>query len=245
MKKIIYIFILLFFSAPAIGFAQKERIEHLPNFDERLIHFGYYLGLNQLSYKVSYNSPLDLSTTPPYNQELAVQIDKSFGFNIGFVVDLRLHKNINLRFEPGLVSNATTLYFKDVYDDSNKGSDDDRKIAGTYMHLPLLFKFNTDRYNNIRPYLIGGASYDYNFSSNEKNKQDNESGQFRTTTHNFMYELGVGMEFYFYFFKFSPSIRYVAAINNQLVKDANPDSPYTGPIDYFGTRGFFINLTFE
>jgi len=64
-----------------------------------------------------------------------------------------------------------------------------------------------------------------------------------------MYEVGIGMDFYFYFFKFTPSIRGIFAINNELVRDEshNPpySSPWTGPIDYFGTRGVFLNLTFE
>jgi hypothetical protein len=57
------------------------------------------------------------------------------------------------------------------------------------------------------------------------------------------------MDFYFYFFKFTPSIRGIFAINNELVPDDVRDpqysSPWTGPIDYFGTRGLFLNLTFE
>ncbi|HEX5743334.1 MAG TPA: PorT family protein, partial [Flavobacteriaceae bacterium] len=48
-----------------------------------------------------------------------------------------------------------------------------------------------------------------------------------------------------YYFKFSPSIRGVFAINNELKYDENPDSKWTGPVDFFGTRGVFINFTFE
>ena len=70
-----------------------------------------------------------------------------------------------------------------------------------------------------------------------------------------MYEIGIGMEFYFYYFKFSPSIRGIFAINNEMVRDnihklspisGDPyPSPWTGPIDYFGTRGVYLNLTFQ
>jgi len=64
-----------------------------------------------------------------------------------------------------------------------------------------------------------------------------------------MYEVGIGMEFYFYYFKFSPSIRGIFAINNEMVPDSSNKTPYsspwTGPIDYFGTRGVYLNLTFQ
>ena len=54
-----------------------------------------------------------------------------------------------------------------------------REISSTYLHVPLLLKFSTDRYKNIRPYVLGGLSYNYNFSSNEENQVNKSSGQFR------------------------------------------------------------------
>ncbi len=267
-RKFIIYCLLLSLGFPAL-YAQKERIEYLPNFDKRKLHFGYYIGINRNSFEINYydqsgtdpNSPVN---PPDPSKDMFVSVDASLGFNIGFVIDYRLHNNINLRFEPGLMSNAKTLTFIDPNLDATTpigipiygSSTDDpvREISGTYLHLPLLFKFSTNRLNNIRPYVIGGVSYDFNFSSNEKNSKDNFEKEFRMTTHNFMYEIGIGMDFYLYFFKFTPSIRGVFAINNELVNDHNipsgdPDRPYTspwtGPIDYMGTRGVFLNLTFE
>ena len=125
----------------------------------------------------------------------------------------------------------------------------EREVSGTYMHLPLLLKFSTNRLNNVRPYVIGGIAYDFNFSSNENNGDDNYDNEFRMKTSNFMYEVGIGMDFYFNFFKFTPSIRGIFAINDELVPDNVHDprytSPWTGPVDYLGTRGVFLNLTFE
>jgi hypothetical protein len=179
-----------------------------------------------------------------------VSVDASLGFNLGFVIDYRLHQNISLRFEPGLMSNTKELTFIDPNVDPNVTHNFKRDISSTYLHLPLLLKFSTNRYKYVRPYIIGGASYDYNFSSNETNSKDNYDAEFRMTSSNFMYEVGIGMEFYFYYFKFSPSIRGIFAINNEIIPD-NPNtsypnySPWTGPIDYFGTRGVYLNLTFQ
>ena len=113
------------------------------------------------------------------------------------------------------------------------------------MHFPVVFKFSTDRYKNIRPYLLGGVSLDYNFSSNEANQDDNSAGQFRMKTTNFMYEVGVGIDIYLAFFKFSPSIRGVFAINNEIKYDDDPNSRWTAPINFMGTRGVFLNFAFE
>ncbi len=241
---------------------QKDRIENLPNFDKRKLRFGFYLGMNNNSYKVSYYDQSGSDGSSPVNPipstDMFVSIDASLGFNLGFVVDYRLHQNISLRFEPGLMSNTKTLTFinpnLDTYDPDGlpiyNGTDIPiRDISSTYLHLPLLLKFSANRYKNIRPYIIGGASYDYNFSSNETNSKDNYDAEFRMTSSNFMYEVGIGMEFYFHYFKFSPSIRGIFAINNEMVPDSSNEAPYsspwTGPIDYFGTRGIYLNLTFQ
>jgi Outer membrane protein beta-barrel domain len=261
MKKLVLLYIIIFILSTPLIHAQKERIEYLPNFDKRTLHFGYYLGLNKNSFKVSYYDQSGFDTSSPVNpipeKDMFLSVNSSVGFNLGFIIDYRLHKNINLRFEPGLMSNSKELTFIDANLDAAingipiyRGNRDPvRKIAGTYVHLPLLLKFSTNRLNNIRPYVIGGVSYDFNLSSNQDNSKDNYDTEFRMTKNNFMYEVGIGMDFYFYFFKFSPSIRSVFAISNEIVPDEirNPkiSSPWTGPIDYFGTRGIYLNLTFE
>ena len=239
MKKafLCIVSLLLLFSSSLVA-QKKDRIEYLPNFDKKQLHFGYYLGLNKKTFKVSYNSFLtDLNLI----DDNYLTVEESMGFNIGLVVDYKLHDNINLRFEPGLSSNTKTLTYNFL--------NEVREVPGTYLRMPLLLKLSTNRLDNMRAFVIGGVSYDFNFSSNEKNVNDNSQGEFRMKKSNFMYEVGVGVDIYLYYFKFSPSIRGIFAINNEIVRDTNYGGPYTGPytgiIDYFGTRGVFINFTFE
>jgi hypothetical protein len=210
---------------------RRDRVEYLPNFDNKQLHFGYYLGLNKKNFKVTYTIASSF-----------VQVEESLGFNIGLVVDYKLHNNINLRFEPGLSSNSKTLTFSNPVIPSGQNV---RDVPSTYLRLPVLLKFSTKRLDNMRAFVIGGLSYDYNFSSNQDNVNDNFNGEFRMKKSNFMYEIGFGVDLYLYYFKFSPSIRGIFAINNEIVPDDFPASPWTLPIDYFGTRGIFINFTFE
>lgn len=236
MKKFIIITILFSLFIGSNLYAQRERIENLPNEDKKDWNFGYYLGINNESFVIDYKQ----SQYP----ETRVVVDAGYGFNIGVMVERNLHKNLSIRFEPGLTSNVKKLYF------NNRGlltkNDSLRKVPTTYMHLPILLKFSTDRLNNIRPYVIGGVSYDYNFSSNEKNPDDNLSGEFRMKKSSFKYEVGIGIDLYLTYFKFSPSIRGIFSMSNELVPDNNDaTSPYTGPIDNFATRGVFLKMTFE
>ena len=219
------------------AFSQKRRnVDNLPTFDDPKIHYGFYLGINQNDFKVNYR-PSNFPST-------IVEIKPTLGFNVGLIADFRVHKNVNLRFEPGLISNSKTIYFNNS-PTLNTERDSIREIGSTYLHLPLVFKFSSDRWNNVRPYVLAGVSYDHNFSSNQENSDDNFSGEFRMKTSNFMYELGVGVDIYLSFFKFSPSIRGVFAMNRELIDDNNSNSPWTSPINIFSTRGVFLNFSFE
>ncbi|MGV6845728.1 MAG: type IX secretion/gliding motility protein PorT/SprT [Lutibacter sp.] len=231
MKKyLIAVFILLV--STSYLFAQKRDIViYKQNWDKQKIFFGYYLGLNKKGYKISYKT-----------QNAFVKVTPSVGFNVGLIGDLRLTKNLSLRLEPGLSSNTKQLAFTHI---PGGAKDSIRDVNATYLRIPLLLKINTNRLYNFRPYLIGGISYDYNFSSNQDNPDDNSNGEFRMKKSNFSYELGIGVDFYLPYFIFSPSIRGVFAINNELVRDNNPNSQWTAPIDYFGTRGLFIKFAFH
>lgn len=213
------------------SFAQREVIEHKTDFDHKTIHFGYYIGLNKKDFKINYTEP-----------NTFVSVEPSVGFNVGLIAGWKVNNNVTLRMEPGLSSNTKTLSYTNI----EGGARDSIRTAGaTYLHIPLVLKLSTNRLGNMRPYVVGGVSYDYNFSSNEKNPDDNFSGEFRMTASNFSYELGFGVDLYLPYFILSPSIRGIFTINNELVPDITPASPWTGPIDYLGTRGVFINLAFH
>ena len=229
-----FLVINLFLLTSITFFAQRDKVDNLPSFDKRKLHYGFYLGINKNDYKISLN---DIGTVPNPN----IIIQPTTGFNVGLIADFRLHKNINVRFEPGLITNAKEIYFNYL----SPAKDSVREVSSTYLHLPFILKFSSDRYKNIRPYVLAGISYNYNFSSNEDNQDDNAAGQFRLKTSNFMYEVGVGIDLYLYFFKFSPSIRGIFAINNEIKYDKDPNSRWTAPINYLGTRGVFITFAFE
>jgi hypothetical protein len=221
------------------AFAQQRKVNQLPSFDKHEIHWGFYLGWNSSDYRLTYKESIFPNTS--------LKLDSKTGFNIGLIADMKINEHFSLRLEPGLISNGSTLYF---IDNDNLGvfeNNSSTQIESTFLHIPILIKYSAFRLNNVRPYLIGGFSYDYNFSSNQDNKDDNFSGQFRMQTHNFMYELGFGFDFYFHYFKFSPSIRGQFAMTNEIYYDnpTNGPSPWTDPIASMATRSLFIKLAFE
>jgi hypothetical protein len=108
-----------------------------------------------------------------------------------------------------------------------------------------LLKFSSLRTGNVRPYLVGGVSATLNLSSNSKSKDDNEQQRFRVKPWTNNYELGFGIDLYFEYFKFSPSIRGVFGLGDELIRDADPNSPWTGNIQSMKSRAVLINFTFH
>jgi hypothetical protein len=219
----------------------KEKITYDANqgrgtTDKNLLRWGYYLGLS------SYDFNFD------YNQDLKdIYVQRNAGFNVGLIGNLRINDFIDLRFEPGLLITTRNLFYSTEYFQGiDYGNNDlEREVKSTYIHFPLLVKFSTKRINNFKPFIIGGVSTAMNLSSNEKNPDDNSNGQYRTTKSSLFYEIGFGIDFYLYNFKFTPSIRGLFSFKDELVRDNDPNSPWTSNINSMKTRGVLINFTFQ
>lgn len=214
----------------------KERVMNNENFDKPRLSWGYYLGFNSYDFNIDY-----------FNDQEDIQNLTSTGFNVGLLGNLRINDYIDLRIEPGLVISNRVLNYDTSYFSGLDFEDKDlrRDIKSTYIHVPLLVKFSTLRVNNIKPFILAGVSAGINLSSDENNPDDNSKGVFRLTKNNFFYELGIGIDIYLTWFKFTPSLRGIFSINDELIRDFDPNSPWTKNIDQIQTRGMFINFTFQ
>jgi Outer membrane protein beta-barrel domain len=210
----------------------KDPIINLENWDESRLTWGYYLGFNAYDFKIDYK--LD---------QPEILVDQTAGFNVGLVGDVKLHKHINLRFEPGLYYTQRILNYSNP--ELTRDIDKRREVNSTYIHLPLLLKFSSLRSGNLRPYLLGGVSTTLNLASNSKAKEDNTEQRFRVNQWSNNYEIGFGIDFYTEYFKFSPSIRGLFGIGDELIRDANPNSPWTGNVESLKSRAVLINFTFQ
>ncbi len=208
----------------------ENPVLNIENKDKKFLNYGYYLGLNQYDFKFDYN-----------NNTEDILVNKSLGFTVGLIGEMRINEFFDVRIEPGLAFNARTLGFPGFTEER----DAIREVKSTYINFPVLLKASTRRLGNFKPFLVGGLSASLNLGSNETALDDNASGTFRMTKWVYNYEIGFGIDFYLEYFKFSPSIRGVFAITDELVPDNDPNSPWTSNIGAIRTRGLFINFTFE
>ncbi|MFP5438655.1 MAG: porin family protein [Bacteroidia bacterium] len=212
----------------------KDPIINLENFDKQRVHWGYYLGFNSYDFKIDYKVP----------PKTDIKVQTTTGFNVGLIGNLRLNDHFDIRFEPGLSYTQRNLTWTD--ERLTTSYDRLREVKSTYIHFPLLLKFSATRTGNIKPYLIGGVSRTLNFDAQEKVKDDNITGdRFRMKTWTNNWEIGAGIDIYFEYFKFSPSIRGVFSLDDELIRDNDPNSPYTGNVASMKTRGVFVNFAFH
>lgn len=234
MKRLVYSLLLVLslqsFSQSK-GIFAKDPIINLENFDKQRVYWGYFLGFNTYDFKFDYLNPPGVD----------IISKTSTGFNVGLVGDLRLHEYVSLRFEPGLYYTQRNLTFNGF----TRQIDREREVRSTYIDFPLLVKFSSKRVGNVRPYLVGGVSATLNLASNSKSIDDNYQQRFRVKPWTQNYEIGFGVDLYLEYFKFSPSIRGVFGLKDELIRDNNPDSPWTGNIASMKSRGIFVNFTFH
>ncbi len=237
MKRVFIVLALLIVTQTATAqLFSREKIKNNENFDKARLSWGFFLGVN--SYDFQFNYEQDLKD---------ILVESNVGFSVGLVSNLRLTEYLDLRFEPGLFISQRNVMYDPSYFNGLEFNDSDllREVKSTYVHFPLLLKISTKRLNNFKPFIIGGISTSINLSSNEENPDDNSVGQFRTKRNVVFYELGFGIDFYNQWFKFSPSIRGVFAMNDEIVRDVDPNSPWTSNVTTMKTRGIFLNFTFQ
>lgn len=232
MKNLLILFGLIVLSGTnVVAQFGGDPILNLQNEDKKFLNWGYYLGFNQYDFQFEYKEDVGRN----------ILVDKTLGFNVGLIGELRINEFLDARFEPGLLYTSRTLGFPGF----STQAEAIREVRSTYIRFPFLLKASTRRIGNWRPFIVGGVYTSINLGSNEDSLDDNSTGQFRMKQNVYGYEVGFGIDFYTEYFKFTPSIRGVFALTDELVPDNDPNSPWTGNINAMRTRGIFINFTFE
>lgn len=243
-KKLLKSAILALLCASSLLSAQlfntRNRADRLEWIDFKKYSWGFYLNMNDFDYNFS---EIDK------NQKM-VTSKTSSSFGAGLIGRMRLNEHLDLKLEPGMQFLERELIFKRAEVLATNPQDIEsftsRKIKSTYVDVPLLLEFHGNRWFNSRVYVAGGVNWLINLQSQEKSRDDNMNGVFRTTTHNLAWSAELGIQFYFSKFKLTPGFRGTFVINNELVRD-NPSTPdyWAGSLSRLNTRAFMFILKFE
>jgi hypothetical protein len=236
MKAFLTVFLVLS-SIFSTLYGQDKNLENLRTEDKKRLRFGYYVGLNSVGAKMEY---LPTSSGQPYR--LSIKAKPSF--DVGLLADVRINEFLNIRFHPGVAFVEREIRFPFSEEILSKPLIE-RNVKSNYVRLPVGIKLNARRIRNARPFLMGSMSYNINITSEETNPEDNTSGTFRMKRNMYAWEFAIGTDIYFPYFKFTPSLHGLFALNNEIVPDNDPNSPFTRYITSMKSRGVFLRFTFE
>ncbi len=233
MKKSSLLFIIFLLSL-GNAFGQFTKSKNLPNYDSKLIHWGFTFGVNKLDFIVVktqsfYNAPSEDNLYGIAHQWMP-------GAHLGPIFELRLSRYFTFRTLITLTFQQRSLvyYF-------NQGTAPLKiNIPSTFVQSPLLIKFHGHRYGNTRPYVIAGAAPTLDISSFKK-PQTNTPHVFLSSFDTYI-ESGMGIDWYLQYFKFSTEIKFGRGLFNVLEPD---NTVYTKYLQGLTSYYFMFSLHFE
>ncbi len=240
MKKLIIFFLLVL---PVLNTTAQTRerntvILNLQQADQKLIHFGFILGLHTQDFAFTPSEAPDKDGIIWY-PEIA---SPAPGFTVGIISDLRLGEYFNLRFTPSLNFGDRSITFAG-FKDGVKVDEYNTTVLSTLTSFPLEIKYRAKRRNNYRPYLIAGGGATIDFSR----KKDLT---ILLKPADYFISFGVGCDFYLPYFKLSPELKMCIGFNNMIDRDRNTfdigdDIKYTDAIAKMTSRLLMLTFNFE
>lgn len=237
-KKITAPFIVVFLLVPALSFAQ-ERYLNQEDHDYKPFHFGINVGVNRSHYNFTQH-PLFLQQ----DSVIVVESINSTGINLSWMVNKKLNYHFDLRTFPlSLIFTEKAFEYTLKYPDRPAGEDtvSIRKIQGITLAFPVQLKFNSDRINNFRVYMMAGIRAEYDFAANKGAK--NAEKLMKLNKFDYGVEAGIGFHIYFPVFVLTPEIKASWGLSNVHARDAS--LKYSNVIDKINSRTISFSLTVE
>lgn len=233
------------------GYAQKRKIQNKPFIDTRRWHYGFNIGLHDQGFKVINNgyiqyapSTMDPETGlmaggEPTAQWMAENDRQNFGFSVGVLGSLKINNYFDLRINPGMNFGSKHIQYINLVNGDRESQD----MKSTYIALPVDLKFGAKRFNNYRPYMLAGASAQFDLTATKHSLL--RAKPFQTYL-----EVGLGCDIYMPFFKLIPELKFCFGLGNILQKNRKDITDpnqfiYTQSVDRATVNMVQLNLYFE
>jgi hypothetical protein len=257
-KILLMAFLLLLGGAVNPLAAQLTTDENLSRFDDRALHFGFYLGLNTMDYRFSqYNDVLQnpVFLDNPVLEEKSgnyYQGVRSYrvecyplkpGFTVGGVVNFRMNRVVDFRCTPGMSLGVRQVKFSDNLNNVLNGEN-----TAVAIKNDLFPGLAVERYMSTPSAYIDfplGFRYKGNRFGNLRpyvyaggayrrdleNKRISES-VIHLKRNGYYAEVAFGLDTYFPYFRFTGEFKFSYGLNNIIRQDAELNS--TTPLPYYG-----------
>jgi hypothetical protein len=187
---------------------------HLEHYDNKPIHYGFLFAAPFTRFNHTYSSDfLTRDTTTRISAPVTV------GFRMGFVVNAYLDDRWDFRSTP-----TVSLYDRVVEYENSRGGKRRELREATWIEIPLLLKYKSQRRMNSRMYMLAGMTF--GFETNVRRRLPQGANRLSTKSADLSVDYGFGFEQFLAYTKFSPEIRFSHGIVNLF--RANPEVPNNG-----------------
>lgn len=208
-KIIISLLAFILVSLGAFGQKRPRKTDvNLPYYDDRLLHYGFTIGMNSTRFNLVQSEQYVKSDTV-----LSALAPRYPGFSLGFIVNLKLADYFDFRLLP-----TVAFYQRSVNYILKNNQHVSQTDESTFIELPFLVKYKSQRRKNLRFYLVGGLKPAIEAGAKKKQKTQND---LRTQNYDLCVDYGFGLDIYYPLFKFSPEIRFSNGLLNLLNNDPN------------------------
>jgi len=234
MKRILILFVLF----TSIGFSQKAKQQLYKNFDKRLLHFGFMLGVNSSDFNV-------YPKVNAYEQYgiTSISNDAQPGGQLGILTTIKLGTpTIRFRFIPTLSFQERVLNYTSIDTFNFPKGLGQQRINSTNLDFPMMLQFRTRRYNNFTAYSLIGMQYSMDLQSQEDASQNFYDPFIKIKRNDWQGQIGFGVEFFAPYFKFGMELKYSQGFKSSFIQDF---TTVANPIDRLYNRGWCFSIIFE
>lgn len=235
-SSILLILSLVLFTAV---YSQKKTTKNLAKFDHRFMHFGFLLGGNSADFVVLRHPP----TVAGSDSLTILEPENGTGFNLGIISAMHFGEHLSLRFTPNLAFTSRSLeYTFQTYKGEKKYI---KTVESAIINFPLNLKYKSARVNNFSAYIIFGAAYTLDLSSDAgvENISTNPNDIIvKIKRDDVMGQIGFGTDFYLEYFKFGIELKMSYGVRDLLDHD---NTQFSAPVDNLRSKIFLLAFTFE
>lgn len=233
-KQVILLFSFCCVAVAAMAQREQYRLEH----DDLKIYFGATLGTN-FAHLAAHKSERFLSS----DSILVAEPAAVGGITIGMQATAKLTKRLYARFNPQIIIGGAR-YFNYTLNPkyaTNEPVEQRYALPTTLISFPLSFKFNSDRIDNFRTYLLFGVKADIDVQANSSAR--NQEGYIKLKKYDFGIEAGIGFKFFFPYVSVVPELKFSYGLSNIL--DRNSNLKYSAVFDKIQSRMVMFSIHFE
>jgi hypothetical protein len=158
LKRIGSVAVMMLYGLGLAG--QREVPVNGPWEDEKFFNAGYSLGFNAMTFKIN---PSDQFRAVDSLYPSGVSVFP--GINIHLALNFRINQFFDIRLLPGISFGQRNLNFSS--DSAVDTVFSPQKLESSFIEVPLLLRYGW-RMQNIKPYLIGGVNYRYDFYAQDR-----------------------------------------------------------------------------